>query len=68
MKKDILWWIHFMEQFDGITLMPPINWDAPDVVFSSDACLTRLLGLGARRSILQSLSTLAAKHKWHLYQ
>ena len=40
MKKDILWWIQFMEQFDGIALMPPINWNAPDSIFSSDACLT----------------------------
>ena len=39
MRKDIEWWIQFMENFDGITIMPPISWDAPDTVFSSDACL-----------------------------
>ena len=39
MCKDIEWWIQFMEQFDGIMVMPPLSWDAPDTVFSSDACL-----------------------------
>ena len=28
-----------MQDFDGITILPPINWDAPDSIFSSDACL-----------------------------
>ena len=31
--------LHFMEEFDGVSLMPPINWNAPDTVISSDACL-----------------------------
>ena len=39
-RKDIEWWLYFMEDFDGITIMPQINWDAPDTVFSSDANLT----------------------------
>ena len=39
MRKDIQWWINFMEEFDGITIMPPLAWSAPDTVFSSDACL-----------------------------
>ena len=39
MRKDNEWWIQFMESFDGITVMPLINWDAPDTVFSSDANL-----------------------------
>ena len=38
-KKDIDWWRSFMEDFDGISIIPPIGWDAPDTVFSSDACL-----------------------------
>ena len=24
-----------MEQFDGFTIMPPVNWDAPDIKFPS---------------------------------
>ena len=27
MKKDIQWWSEFMEEFDRISIMPPINWD-----------------------------------------
>ena len=39
MRKDIEWWFLFMEHFDGITIMPPVAWDAPDMVFSTDATL-----------------------------
>ena len=28
-----------MSEFDGVTIMPLCNWDAPDSIFSSDACL-----------------------------
>ena len=38
-KKDIEWWLQFMEEFDGISIMPPINWNSLDSVISSDACL-----------------------------
>ena len=39
-KKDIEWWMQFMEEFDRITIMPPVNWNSPDSIISSDACLT----------------------------
>ena len=39
MKKDILWWFQFMEEFDGITIIPKNRWEAPDTVISSDANL-----------------------------
>ena len=39
MRKDIEWWIEFTEHFDGITIMPPGRWNAPDTVLSSDAAL-----------------------------
>ena len=39
-KKDIEWWLNFMESFDGITIMPPTSWEAPDTLFSSDVNLT----------------------------
>ena len=39
MKKDIEWWLIFMEKFDGITIMPPCKWSAPDTILSLDACL-----------------------------
>ena len=40
LKGDINWWINFMEIFDGITIMPPVRWDPPDMIFSTDSCLT----------------------------
>ena len=40
LKADLRWWDIFMEDFDGITLFPDFNWKAPDIIFSSDACLT----------------------------
>ena len=39
MKKDILWWKRFMGDFDGISIMPPIKWDAPDTIMQTDSCL-----------------------------
>ena len=38
-KMDVRWWRRYMKQFDGITLMPSINWEAPDRVMACDACL-----------------------------
>ena len=29
-----------MEKFNGITIMPPSNWRAPETFFSMDSCLT----------------------------
>ena len=40
LKADVNWWKVFMREFDGISIMPPIKWDAPDKIFSSDACRT----------------------------
>ena len=40
LKADVNWWKVFMREFDGISIMPPIKWDAPDKIFSSDACLS----------------------------
>ena len=39
LHQDVRWWIKFMKDFDGITIMPPLHWDAPDRIFSTDACL-----------------------------
>ena len=37
--KDARWWRIFIARYNGISMMPLANWSAPDVVFSSDACL-----------------------------
>lgn len=39
-KKDIAWWNRVMPYFNGISLIPPNYWSAPDTVLACDACLT----------------------------
>ena len=39
LKRDVTWWLTFMEEFDGISIMPPLNWNAPDTVIQTDSCL-----------------------------
>ena len=43
-KKDFLWWLRFMEKFDGVTILPPLGWESPDWCFSTDSCLVRCGG------------------------
>ena len=44
LKMDIKWWYTFMHEFDGISIMPPEKWDAPDTVIQTDSCLTHCRG------------------------
>ena len=39
LKSDVKWWRKFMRQYDGISILPPLRWDAPDRIFSTDATL-----------------------------
>ena len=43
-RKDILWWNKFCESYNGVLALPSENWFKPDIIFSSDSCLT---GCGA---------------------
>ena len=38
-RKDIRWWELFMEDFDGISIIPPEKFIAPNVIFNTDSCL-----------------------------
>ena len=38
-KKDVQWWVLFMETYNGVSYIPPLVWDEPDVLFSTDSCL-----------------------------
>ena len=40
MVKDIQWWLLFMRDYNGVSLIPPVAWIAPDVVFTTDSTLT----------------------------
>ena len=43
--KDVRWWVLFMEDYNGVSIIPPIAWMAPDVVFTTDSTLTGCGGL-----------------------
>ena len=38
-KLDIKQWLHFMETYNGISVMPNPRWEKPDHTFSSNSCL-----------------------------
>ena len=44
LKKDILWWSKYVQIFDGKTVMRDLGWNPPDLIFSTDSCLTRCGG------------------------
>ena len=39
-REDISWWQEFAPTFNGVSLILENHWSQPDVVFSSDSCLT----------------------------
>ena len=45
LKKDVRWWFLFMEKYNGVSIIPPIEWMAPDVIFTTDSTLTGCGGL-----------------------
>ena len=51
-KKDIIWWLTYLPQFNGISMIPDTNFTAPDAVFSCDACIT---GCGGIRLVKDSV-------------
>ena len=43
--KDVRWWIHFMDKFNGVSFIPAPDWYAPDLIFATDSTLTGCGGL-----------------------
>jgi len=39
-RKDLAWWDNFLVRYNGVTYIPDMVWASPDVVISTDACLT----------------------------
>ena len=37
--RDVKWWRVFAPTYNGVSLMPLVDWTEPDVVASCDACL-----------------------------
>lgn len=44
-RNDIAWWIRFMRTYNGVSIISSLVWTVPDVVFSTDACLSGCGGL-----------------------
>ena len=39
-KKDLFWWNQFLPIYNGISLIDHGSWSEPDLIFSSDSCLS----------------------------
>jgi len=39
-RKDLQWWDAFIDRFNGVTFIPQMIWADPDVLLSTDACLS----------------------------
>jgi len=37
--KDVHWWSKFVVQYNGVSMMPMVDWSDPDEILASDACL-----------------------------
>ena len=47
-RKDVIWWSRFMGTFNGVSIIPPLTWEEPDVVFSTDSTLHGCGGISDR--------------------
>ena len=43
-RKDIQWWMNFIQIYNGVSMIKTMDWSKVDQIFSTDACLT---GCGA---------------------
>lgn len=46
-RKDVQWWKRFLLVNNGVSLIGELQWSAPDMDFSTDACLTGCGGLSS---------------------
>ena len=44
-RKDLRWWSKFVDIFNGVSYIPPLVWEEPDITFSTDSCLTGCGGI-----------------------
>ena len=45
MRNDILWWLQFLDLYNGASVIPELYWREDTLSFSTDACLTGCGGL-----------------------
>jgi hypothetical protein len=41
----VQWWLQFLRIYNGLFLIPDLDWSEPDSVISTDACLKGLGGI-----------------------
>ena len=46
-RKDIRWWMRFINVYNGVSFIPTQLWSAADSIFSTDACLTGCGGMSS---------------------
>ena len=44
-RKDLMWWRHFLREYNGQSMINTAQWTSLDEVFSTDECLTGCGGL-----------------------
>ena len=47
-KKDLQWGSMFVEQYNGVSFIPAIAWEEPDITFATDSCLKGCGGMYAK--------------------
>ena len=48
-RKDIRWWMRFINVYNGVSLIPTQLWSALDSIFSTNACLTGFGGMSSEK-------------------
>ena len=48
-RKNIRWWMRFINIYNGVSIIPTSLWSTPDGIFSTDACLTGCGGMSAEQ-------------------
>ena len=48
-KKDIIWWDMFVIEYNGVSFIPAMSWEEPDVTFATDSSLIGCGGCCAKQ-------------------
>jgi hypothetical protein len=51
-KQDFHWWLTFLQDYNGISIIPDTLWSEPDVVLATDSCLDGLGGIDMKHKRL----------------
>ena len=40
LRADLRWWLTFLPHYNGVSVIPEVDWSDPDATFACDACLS----------------------------